>query len=292
MRAVVVGGSIAGLSAARALWRSGIETLVLERSDGALRDRGAGLGFDPSLVAAVLGHDPDPELPQLRPRGRALHRGGADAPEIEAGEHRLTTWQHLYAALRHGLEVAVSTGVQVCGLRPHGSRWEVLTRQSEVHRADLVVGADGHRSALRRHVDPSAQPRYSGYLLWRGMVAADALDDEVRATFLDGHLHLRPAPRQHFVCYEVPAATVNGPQRLNWGWYSTAFRCAPGGSRALETGCGRLTRSASSTGRSTQPCSSGSRWHSGWPVGRQPSSRWPRSVHRTGRWAAPSHVAR
>jgi 2-polyprenyl-6-methoxyphenol hydroxylase-like FAD-dependent oxidoreductase len=150
MRAVVVGGSIAGLSAARALWRSGIETLVLERSDGALRDRGAGLGFDPSLVAAVLGHDPDPELPQLRPRGRALHRGGADAPEIEAGEHRLTTWQHLYAALRHGLEVAVSTGVQVCGLRPHGSRWEVLTRQGEVHRADLVVGADGHRSALRR----------------------------------------------------------------------------------------------------------------------------------------------
>lgn len=201
MRAVVVGGSIAGLSAARVLWRLGIETLVLERSDGALLDRGAGLGLEPSLVAAVLGHDPGHDMPQCRLRGRALHLGAdeADAPLIEAGEHRVTTWQHLHAVLRQGLGVLVRTGAQVCGLRPQGSRWEVLTSRGEAHQADLVVAADGHRSVLRQHVDPLAQPRYSGYLLWRGMVAADALDDEVCATFLDGHLHLRPAPGQHFV---------------------------------------------------------------------------------------------
>jgi 2-polyprenyl-6-methoxyphenol hydroxylase-like FAD-dependent oxidoreductase len=79
-------------------------------------------------------------------------------------------------------------------------------------------------------VDPAAQPRYCGYLLWRGMVAADALDDEVRATFLDGYLHLRPAPGHHFVCYEVPAATAHGPRRLNWGWYTAA---SPGARDAL-----------------------------------------------------------
>jgi len=234
MRAVVVGGSIAGLSAARVLSRSGIETLVLERSDGALQDRGAGLGLDPALVVAVLGRDPGPELPQLQLRGRALHRSGsdADAPVIEASEHRVTTWQHLHAALRHKLDVPVRSGAQVCGLRPHGSRWEVLTSQGEVHRADLVIGADGHRSALRQHVDPSAKPRFSGYLLWRGMVAADALDDEVRATFLDGHLHLRPAPGQHFVCYEVPTSTTLVPRRLNWGWYSALSVVARGRTHA------------------------------------------------------------
>jgi 2-polyprenyl-6-methoxyphenol hydroxylase-like FAD-dependent oxidoreductase len=224
MRAVVVGGSIAGLSAARVLERSGIETLVLEESDGAMQDRGAGLGLDPALVAAVLGHDASSALPQLHLRGRALHGGfdGAHAPVREHGEHRVTTWQHLHAALRQGLGVPVRTGAQVCGVRRGGGHWEVLTRQGEAHRADLVIGADGHRSAVRRHVDPSAQPRYCGYLLWRGMVAADALDDEVRATFLDGCLHLRPATGHHFVCYEVPAATAGGPRRLNWGWYVVA----------------------------------------------------------------------
>jgi 2-polyprenyl-6-methoxyphenol hydroxylase-like FAD-dependent oxidoreductase len=228
MRAVVVGGSIAGLSAARVLRRSGIETLVLEESDGAMHDRGAGLGLDPSLVAAVFGHDADPELPQLTLRGRALHGGcdGARAPVLDRGEHRVTTWQHLHAALRQGLGVPVRTGAQVCGVRRGGGHWEVLTRQGEAHRADLVIGADGHRSAVRRHVDPSAQPRYCGYLLWRGMVAADALDDEVRAAFLDGYLHLRPAPGHHFVSYEVPAAAANGPRRLNWGWYAAASPAA------------------------------------------------------------------
>jgi 2-polyprenyl-6-methoxyphenol hydroxylase-like FAD-dependent oxidoreductase len=228
MRAVVVGGSIAGLSAARVLERSGIETLVFEESDGAMQDRGAGLGLDPALVAAVLGQDAGCDLPQLRLHGRALH-GGCDAthaPVREHGEHRVTTWQHLHAALRRGLGVTVRTSAQVCGVRPAGGHWEVLTRQGEVCQADLVIGADGHRSAVRRHVAPAAQPRYCGYLLWRGMVAADALDDDVRATFLDGYLHLRPAPGHHFVCYEVPAATAHGPRRLNWGWYTAASPAA------------------------------------------------------------------
>ena len=224
MRAVVVGGSIAGLSAARVLWRSGVETLVLEASDGAMQDRGAGLGLDPLLVAAVLGQEAGPELPQLHLRGRALHGGcdGTHTPVREHGEHRVTTWQHLHAVLRQGLGVPVHTGAQVCSVRRGGGHWEVLTSQGQTHRADLVVGADGHRSALRRHVDPAAQPRYCGYLLWRGMVAADALEDQVRATFLDGYLHLRPAPGHHFVCYEVPASAAHGPRRLNWGWYTAA----------------------------------------------------------------------
>jgi 2-polyprenyl-6-methoxyphenol hydroxylase-like FAD-dependent oxidoreductase len=197
---------------------------VLEASDGALQDRGAGLGLDPLLVAAVLGQEASPELPQLHLRGRALHSGcdGTHAPVREHGEHRVTTWQHLHVALRQGLGVPVRTGAQVCGVRRGGGHWEVLTSQGETHRADLIIGADGHGSALRRHVDPSAQARYCGYLLWRGMVAADALDNEVRATFLDGYLHLRPAPGHHFVSYEVPAATANGPRRLNWGWYTAA----------------------------------------------------------------------
>ena len=36
--------------------------------------------------------------------------------------------------------------------------------------ADLLVGADGFRSAVRAQFLPEAQPLYAGYVAWRGLV--------------------------------------------------------------------------------------------------------------------------
>ena len=35
---------------------------------------------------------------------------------------------------------------------------------------DLLIGADGMRSVVRQALFPEAQPRYVGYLAWRGML--------------------------------------------------------------------------------------------------------------------------
>ena len=228
MRAVVVGGSIAGLSAAHVLQRLGIEALVLEKTAGAMQDRGAGLGIELPLLGAVLGREPGEEFPHIKLRGRAVHGGrpGPGGPVIEPGQIRVTTWQHLHSTLRHGLVVPVNPDTEVRGISRGQKGWEVLTHRGASHSADLVIAADGHRSVLRAHVDATAKARYGGYLLWRGLVAADALDDEVRAQFMDGHLHLYPQQGHHFVAYEVPPASVGGVRRLNWGWYTAMEKSA------------------------------------------------------------------
>ncbi len=52
-----------------------------------------------------------------------------------------------------------------------GDGW-VRTRQRRRHEADVIVGADGARSTVRRWVSPNRpEATYAGYLLWRAMVA-------------------------------------------------------------------------------------------------------------------------
>lgn len=230
MQALVVGGSIAGLSVAHVLRRRGVDTVVLERSDGDMRDRGAGLGLDGERLRAVLGRVDGPLPPHVTLQGRAVHTlapgnglaGLRWRTHLEPGFHRVSAWQHLYVALREGLADGVRTGVDVVGLAHCDGRWRVSTHDGTVIEADLVVGADGHRSVVRRHVFPRATPAYAGYMLWRGMVDVDAIEADVASLFLDQHLHLLPRPGHHMVVYEVPAARPGGPRRLNWGWYEAA----------------------------------------------------------------------
>jgi len=158
MRALFVGGSIAGLSAAHALRRQGIEVVVLERSDGSMRDRGAGLGLDAVRLRLVLGRADAALPPCVALQGSALH---ALSPEgrrtgrpwhsrLEAGEHPVSCWRHLHEALRAGVDELVQTHAQLMALGQVAARWQVTAQNDQTFDADLLVGAGGHRSVVRR----------------------------------------------------------------------------------------------------------------------------------------------
>lgn len=178
--AIVVGGGIGGLAAAVALSRRGWKVEVLERAD-AFEEVGAGLSLWANALRALdelgLGG---------QVRGQALAETQAGIRDVsgrwlsrtDTGEltrrygplvmlHRADLLGILRRAvpseaLRPGIEV---TGVGVDGEVVHGRG---------VARADLVVGADGIRSAVRRSVWPAApEPRYAGYTAWRMIAALD-----------------------------------------------------------------------------------------------------------------------
>ena len=46
-------------------------------------------------------------------------------------------------------------------------------------RADVLVGADGSRSAVRNAVFGALEPQYTGYIAWRGLIPMHLVPQEI-----------------------------------------------------------------------------------------------------------------
>jgi 2-polyprenyl-6-methoxyphenol hydroxylase-like FAD-dependent oxidoreductase len=174
MKAVVIGGGIAGLASALALTRRGWQVEVLERAPE-FTEVGAGLSLWPNALRALdaLGVG---ELVRDRavlqgpvgirdPAGRWLSRTDTADLQRRYGLAAMIHRADLLAVMRAAFpEGALRPGTLVSAVRADGT----VTHSGGECRADLIVGADGVRSATRRSVWPGApEPRYAGYTSWR-----------------------------------------------------------------------------------------------------------------------------
>jgi len=181
-RAVVVGGGIGGLAAARGLQLNGWSVRVLERA-AALEPLGAGISLWPNAVRALrdLGvHLPaGPDGPPvgggiLDREGRRLAR---THPQRFPGRYGAALQAVHRAELQEALLSALSPGTVVTGTPvlevEDGSGSARVRHPGGEDRAELVVLADGLHSTTRHLVaGPGPRPRYAGYTAWRGVAPA------------------------------------------------------------------------------------------------------------------------
>ena len=175
--AIVAGGGIGGLAAALALTRRGWRVEVLERAASA-GEAGSGLSLWPNGVRALtaLGlavPSTPPAEGGVRDRsGRWLSRTDTAEVSRRYGPLAVVHRARLSGLLREAVPPGVlRLGAEVTAVREGASSVEV-THAGGVSRADLLVGADGLRSAVRRSLWPDAPgPRYAGYTAWRLVVA-------------------------------------------------------------------------------------------------------------------------
>jgi 2-polyprenyl-6-methoxyphenol hydroxylase-like FAD-dependent oxidoreductase len=169
-RAVVVGGGIGGLAAAIALDRAGWQVDVFERQEG-FTEIGASLTLWPNALAALDALD-------VGAAARAAALVGFDGGFMTTGGQWLTRLNTEDVRQRYG-EVVVLTRPDLLGLLREAVPGQCLHPGTTVEsvdadgavvtsagrqRADLVVGADGVRSGVRRRLWPQArEARYSGY---------------------------------------------------------------------------------------------------------------------------------
>lgn len=219
--ALIIGGSVGGLITAILLRSIGWRVTVFERSTGSLAGRGAGLGISEDLLeilrrvgarvdqaTGVLIHSYD----WVDPTGqtRFAHKRPSFA----------SAWTRIYQPLRDlvaddiyragmTLDRVEQTDAQVTAVFTDGSR----------ESGDLLVGADGVTSTVRRQFLPAVQPRYAGYVAWRGIVeerhmsaaAQELIFGRIAFSFPPGELMLTmPSPglnddtrRGHRRCYFI-----------------------------------------------------------------------------------------
>jgi 2-polyprenyl-6-methoxyphenol hydroxylase-like FAD-dependent oxidoreductase len=155
IKVAIVGSSIGGLSAANVLNRHGFEVTVFEAFSEGFHNRGGALGaVDLQLLQTIL---PTGTI-QKRIRNHGHFYGDL--------------WQYLYEGLPN---FSVKFGVDIQEIHNSESLKPTLKIEGKLQEFDLIIGADGGKSTVRKYVT-DAVPQYSGYTLWRTLLSTDKIN--------------------------------------------------------------------------------------------------------------------
>jgi 2,6-dihydroxypyridine 3-monooxygenase len=219
--AIVVGGSIGGLTTALLLRDTGFDVTVLERSDAALEGRGAGIVLHEATARYLVERAgvPAEAISERAPWFRFVDRAGTVTHE-EPCRYRFTAWTTLFANLLDNLPPdRYRLGNEVFGIEAAGDRVRVVTVDGFSMMADLVVCADGITSSSRRRLLPEVEATYAGYLGWRGVVRESELDRKVFDRLYEAITYSTP-PLSHILAYPIPGHRGTSLERvLNYVWY-------------------------------------------------------------------------
>jgi len=215
-RIVIIGAGIAGLAAAASLHQAGMPCLVFEQAPD-LRALGAGIQISPNAVRQLhrLGLEPHLRRDAVPIQSLAFFRWSDDAPlaRMPLGERATAAFGAPYYAvhradLHHALmtripQDLVELGARCTGVREREGGVRAHFADGRHADADVVVGTDGIHSVVRACVATDI-PRYTGHVIYRGLVDADRCPFPTDVP----QVRLWLGPDQHVVCYPISAGRL------------------------------------------------------------------------------------
>ena len=189
----IIGAGIGGMTAAVTLAQKGFKINVFEQAPE-LSEVGAGLTVTPNatkgLIYLGLGeamnkigmahdlqgvrHYQTKEIIVPLKRGKhMLEKYGAYQFQV----HRADIHNLLIENLEQHSPGCVFVDHQLVGIDQKSDRVKLIFNNQAEYEFDFVIGADGTRSAVRTAILGNAEPEFSGYVAWRGVVPTDGLDE-------------------------------------------------------------------------------------------------------------------
>ncbi|WP_089393355.1 salicylate 1-monooxygenase [Pseudomonas delhiensis] len=230
LRIGIIGGGISGVALALDLCRHSHLDVQLFESAPAFGEVGAGVSFGANAVRAIAGlglaeayaqvADRTPEPWQdvwfeWRRGSDAGYLGASVAPGVgQSSVHRADFLDVLASRLPAGV---ARFGKRATGVAQQGEEACVRFTDGSDYRGDLLIAADGIKSALRGHVleglgAAPAAPRYSGTRAYRGLVDSQRLREAYRAAGVDEHLVDVPqmylGPDAHILTFPVKQGRI------------------------------------------------------------------------------------
>ena len=226
----IVGGSIAGCSAAILLGRAGHKISVFERSKGGLVGRGGGIGTPGPVLEALIDQDIiDSDFPHLSASAMPFIISTPEHNQLgyQPWQIPLNLKAFHWAALWNNLRKRVPNenyhrGHEVINALTDDPKSVTLQfRNGTEANFDLVLFADGYQSLGRKLLFPTIKLNYRGYMLWRGLLPEKEHYDSSPLGSTVPRLSYTGLPG-NLVLYFVPNHTgskAEGERIFNWAAY-------------------------------------------------------------------------
>ncbi len=220
--ALVSGGSIGGLFAAAALLREGWSVDVFERSDIELAGRGAGIVTHDRLIEAFKTVGADLSDLGVQVHDRVAYDTSGAAVAVLPFAQIVTSWDRIHQILRRLIpDGHYHLGSHIAGYVNTANGVEAQFADGTTRHCDLLVGADGFRSAIRAQMLPGVVPQYSGYVVWRALAQERNLPKDIHSNIFSNFAFFAPSGSQ-IIGYPIAGPRNDlrpGHRRYNFVWY-------------------------------------------------------------------------